>query len=59
MSNVIKFERMFVATDMTVTEIREKARGMGWPGIHICSEKWLATGILVVERLTRKDAYNV
>ncbi len=57
-NNIIPLDREFIATDMTLNEIREKARGMGWPGIHICSEKWLATGILVVERLTRKKAYD-
>jgi len=58
MSNILPFERAFIATDMTVDEIRQTARAKSWPGIHICSEQWLATGILVVERLTRKKAYN-
>lgn len=58
MSNVLPFERAFVATDMTIDEIREKAREKGWPGVHIDMDGYLATGVLMVKRLTRKVAYN-
>ena len=58
MSNVIPFDVVFVATDMTVHEVRETARERGWPGVHIDMDKYMTTGVLTVKRLTCKVAYN-
>ena len=59
MSNVLPFDVTFVATDMSINEVREIAREKGWPGVHIDMNGYRLTGVLVVKRLTRKVAYNV
>jgi len=58
MSNVIPFERAFIATDLTVDEVRERVREKGWPGCHIDIDEFKKTGVMVVKRLTRKEAFN-
>jgi len=58
MSNILPFERAFDATEMTVGEIRQTARTKGWPGVHIEMDNFLATGVLLVTRLTRREAFN-
>ena len=56
MNNVIPFVRSFNATHMTQYQIRDRARELGWPGIRIDTSRFNETGILIVERMSRKRA---
>ena len=58
MSNVIPFDVEFDGTDMSVDQVREKARSKGWPGVHIDMDGLLATGTLMIRRLTRSAVYG-
>ena len=57
MGVVIPFIREFDATDMTIEKIREKARELGWPGIHIDGDEVARTGRCIVKRLSRRHVY--
>lgn len=58
MDNVIPFDVEFDGTDMTVSEIQEKARSKGWPGLHIDMSKWHDGGPLPIKRMTEAAAYG-
>lgn len=57
-ADVLEFHREFDATDMTCEQIKMKAREMGWPGIRIDGDKFNRGGKLIVERMSKKDAYG-
>lgn len=58
MSNVLPFDVTFIGTDMSHSEVRETIREKGWPGGHLDMDGWRDTGVQVITRLTKKDAYN-
>lgn len=63
-AQILPFDTRFIAVDekqdinMTIEQIRERCRQMGWPGMRIDWPEFDRTGILVIYRMTKKDAYQ-
>lgn len=55
MCEIIKFCRSFDGTNMTINQIRDKARALGWPGLRISAPYFVKTGQIKVERMTKRE----
>ena len=55
---ILKFKREFDATNMTIEQIKAKARELGWPGLRIDANRFHETGVVMVSRMSRKAAYG-